>query len=45
MERIKGSDAVQTFGIALGKSGNLFIADFGASAVFELPAGGTSVTN
>jgi len=33
------------FGVALDKSGNLYIADFGASAVFELPAGGTSVTN
>jgi hypothetical protein len=33
------------FGLALDASGNLYIADFGASAVFELPAGGTSVTN
>lgn len=33
------------FGISLDKKGNAYIADYGAEAVWELPAGGSSVTN
>jgi hypothetical protein len=42
---VTGGGMADPFGLALDKKGNLYIADFGASAVFELPAGGTSVTN
>ena len=42
---ITGGGMMDPFGLALDKSGNLYIADFGATAVFELPAGGSSVTN
>jgi hypothetical protein len=42
---ITGGGMEDPFGEALDSSGNLYIADFGASAVFELPAGGSSVTN
>ena len=43
---ISGAPLQDPFGLALDKSGNLYIADFGGSgAVFELPAGGSSVTN
>jgi DNA-binding beta-propeller fold protein YncE len=33
------------FGISLDKKGNAYIADYGAETVWELPAGGSSVTN
>lgn len=42
---ITGGGMTDPFGLALDSSGNLYIADFGASAVFELPAGGSTVTN
>ena len=42
---ITGGGMTDPFGLALDSSGNLYIADFGANAVFELPAGGSSVTN
>jgi hypothetical protein len=42
---ITGGGMEDPFGLALDSSGNLYIADFGADAVFELPAGGSSVTN
>jgi hypothetical protein len=42
---ISGGGLSDPFGLSLDGSGNLYIADFGASAVFELPAGGSSVTN
>ncbi|HLY02800.1 MAG TPA: hypothetical protein VKR56_09955 [Candidatus Cybelea sp.] len=35
----------EPFGISLDSSGNLYIPDFGCSCVWELPAGGSSVTN
>lgn len=35
----------EPFGISLDKSGNLFIPDYGCGCVWELPAGGSSVTN
>jgi hypothetical protein len=41
---ISGPPMEDPFGLALDASGNLYIADFGASQVFELPAGGSSVT-
>jgi DNA-binding beta-propeller fold protein YncE len=33
------------FGISLDSKGNLYIPDFGCGCVWELPAGGSSVTN
>jgi len=36
---------VDPFGISLDSSGNLYIPDFGCECVWELPAGGSSVTN
>jgi hypothetical protein len=42
---VTGGGMEDPFGLALDSSGNLYIADFGADAVFELPAGGSSVTN
>jgi hypothetical protein len=42
---ITGGGLSEPFGVSLDASGNLYIADFGAEAVFELPAGGSSVTN
>jgi DNA-binding beta-propeller fold protein YncE len=46
LKTITGGGMVDPFGLALDKSGNLYIADFGnGGAVFELPAGGSSVTN
>ncbi len=42
---ITGGGMEDPFGLAVDKSGNVYIADFGASAVFEFPAGGSSVTN
>ena len=42
---ISGTPMIDPFGLALDSSGNLYIADFGATAVFELPAGGSSVSN
>jgi hypothetical protein len=42
---ITGGGLVEPFGLALDSAGNLFIADFGASQVFELKAGGSSVTS
>lgn len=42
---ISGSPLGEPFGLALDNAGNLYIADFVASNVFELPAGGSSVTN
>lgn len=42
---ITGGGMDDPFGMAVDTSGNLYIADFGADAVFELPAGGSSVTN
>jgi hypothetical protein len=42
---ITGGGLSEPFGLSLDSTGNLYIADFGASAVFELPAGGSSVTN
>ncbi len=42
---ITGGGLTDPSGVALDSSGNLYIADFGADAVFELPAGGSSVTN
>lgn len=42
---ITGGGLSEPFGVSLDAAGNLYIADFGASAVFELPAGGSSVTN
>ncbi len=35
----------EPFGISLDSSGNLYIPDFGCGCVWELPAGGSSVTN
>ena len=35
----------EPFGISLDSSGNLYIPDFGCECVWELPAGGSSVTN
>jgi len=42
---ITGGGLTDPFGLALDKKGNLYIADFGTDAVYELPAGGSSVTN
>jgi len=42
---ITGGGLSEPFGLALDSKGNLYIADYGAAAVFELPAGGSSVTN
>jgi hypothetical protein len=42
---VTGGGLSEPFGLSLDSSGNLYIADFGAAAVFELPAGGSSVTN
>lgn len=42
---ITGGGLSEPFGVSLDAGGNLYIADFGAEAVFELPAGGSSVTN
>ena len=42
---VSGSGLSAPFGLSLDSKGNLYIADFGAAAVFELPAGGSSVTN
>lgn len=44
-QTITGGGLTDPFGLALDDNGNLYIADFGPDAVFELPAGGTSVTN
>ena len=35
----------EPFGISLDSEGNLYIPDFGCPCVWELPAGGSSVTN
>lgn len=35
----------EPFGISLDSKGNLYIPDFGCDCVWELPAGGSSVTN
>jgi DNA-binding beta-propeller fold protein YncE len=35
----------EPFGISLDSQGNLYIPDFGCPCVWELPAGGSSVTN
>jgi hypothetical protein len=42
---VTGGGLSAPFGLSLDSKGNLYIADFGATAVFELPAGGSSVTN
>jgi hypothetical protein len=42
---VTGGGMSEPFGLSLDSSGNLYIADFGAEAVFELPAGGSSVQN
>jgi DNA-binding beta-propeller fold protein YncE len=45
-ETITGGGLTDPFGLALDDSGYLYIADFGnGGAIFELPAGATSVTN
>jgi hypothetical protein len=42
---VSGGGMSEPFGLSFDSKGNLYIADFGAAAVFELPAGGSSVTN
>ena len=42
---VSGGGLSAPFGLALDKSGNLFIADYVAGQVFELAAGGSSVTS
>jgi DNA-binding beta-propeller fold protein YncE len=41
---ISGSGMIDPFGLTLDSAGNLFVADFGASQVFEIPFGTTTVT-
>ena len=42
---ITGGGMMNPFGLTVDLAGNVYIADFGAKGVFELPAGGSSVTN
>jgi streptogramin lyase len=42
---ITGGGLSAPFGLSADKNGNVYIADYGAASVFELPAGGSSVTN
>jgi hypothetical protein len=42
---ITGGGMVEPFGLSVDEKGNVYIGDYGAFTVFELPAGGSSVTN
>jgi streptogramin lyase len=42
---ITGGGMSVPFGLSTDKNGNVYIADYGAVAVFELSAGGSTVTN